>query len=704
MPTSALPLLDTAPFRVSGWRIQPSLLRASTDDHTRQLEPKVMGVLCTLALRAGDPVTRQELFEAVWPDTIVTDDVLTRCISELRKLFGDQARDAHVIETVPRVGYRLIAPVAWAPAGGDSLPEAVPDLEPVVAPALAAPTRWRRWIALAIGGVLILAVGYALGQRPDVASRPLVASPVTSTPGSETHAALSPDGDRVAYAGVTEDVQNLYVGALGGGAPLQVTDASGWDRAPRWSPDGQRLAFIRETEEDCHLMVVSAVGGPMQTVASCPGMGRPGLDWSPTDSRQLVVSSRVDEEPALHFVDVESGELEAIDYDQDGVISDGSPRFSPDGTRVLLSRTVGELLSDLFLLDLATGEVRRVTHGSALVVGHTWVDDDTVLYALAQSPLQQPTLWQVNVSAEADPEWIPISAPGLRPDARAGRVVFEQWRMDANLYALDLLNAESEPEPFSPSTAFDAMPSISPDGQRVAFLSERSGSLQVWMSDAMGTRAEQLTFHDAVLHSPPSWSPNGQRLVFVGLVDGQTDLFVIDRLGEAPRRIVRPSSNEFNASWSSDGQWLYAASDQSGRQEIWRIPVSGGDGVQVSQNGGSMVQTAPNSDALYIVRSGEAGLWWHETPRSPEVQVDSLFEGREHNWTVTSRGVVSAVRESSAKPRVLRWIGENAPPIRSFEASRGLFGLALFPGADRALIGRIDATEVDLASVTLAER
>ena len=76
-----------------------------------RLEPKVMLVLVCLADRAGQMVPKERLFRAAWADTAVSDDVLTRAISELRRLFEDDPKQPRVIETIPKAGYRLIAPV-----------------------------------------------------------------------------------------------------------------------------------------------------------------------------------------------------------------------------------------------------------------------------------------------------------------------------------------------------------------------------------------------------------------------------------------------------------------------------------------------------------------------------------------------------------------------------------------------------------------
>ena len=107
------------PFRIGGaYHVEPSLNRVTGPNGVTRLEPKVMLVLVCLAEHAGQMVSKDRLFSAAWPDTAVGDDVLTRAISELRRLFDDDPKQPRVIETIPKAGYRLIAPMTPPPADG----------------------------------------------------------------------------------------------------------------------------------------------------------------------------------------------------------------------------------------------------------------------------------------------------------------------------------------------------------------------------------------------------------------------------------------------------------------------------------------------------------------------------------------------------------------------------------------------------------
>jgi DNA-binding winged helix-turn-helix (wHTH) protein/TolB-like protein/Tfp pilus assembly protein PilF len=107
--------LESDEFSVGAYRVYPACNELRHGDDTIQLEPKVMTLLVHLVQNAGSMVSRDQLFDAVWPGVVVSDDTLTQAVIKLRKAFGDSARQPRYIQTVPKRGYRLCAAVSDAP-------------------------------------------------------------------------------------------------------------------------------------------------------------------------------------------------------------------------------------------------------------------------------------------------------------------------------------------------------------------------------------------------------------------------------------------------------------------------------------------------------------------------------------------------------------------------------------------------------------
>ena len=166
-------------FQVGDWTVTPRRCTLETDGKAVHVKPKSMAVLQCLAAASGEVVTRDELFETVWPNIVVTDDVLTQCIVELRKAVGDTPRAPKFIETVPKIGFRLVPRVV--PIDNRSGSSA------------------RRWVPAGIVALVILAVlVFAYQQWVDTVTpiRTVAVLPLTS---------LSDDPDEAYFAyGITD--------------------------------------------------------------------------------------------------------------------------------------------------------------------------------------------------------------------------------------------------------------------------------------------------------------------------------------------------------------------------------------------------------------------------------------------------------------------------------------------------------------------
>lgn len=150
-------------FTVGGlWAVRPMLGTLDGPGGTAHLEPKVMAVLKCLAERPGEVVTRDQFIERVWSGRIVSDEVLSRCISQLRIRFDDDPHQARYIQTVPKIGYRLVAsvePCPTAPATADA-PAGVESTTAVAQQSGATPSRWFGVGLAALALLVILSILY----------------------------------------------------------------------------------------------------------------------------------------------------------------------------------------------------------------------------------------------------------------------------------------------------------------------------------------------------------------------------------------------------------------------------------------------------------------------------------------------------------------------------------------------------------------
>jgi Tol biopolymer transport system component len=217
--------------------------------------------------------------------------------------------------------------------------------------------------------------------------------------------------------------------------------------------------------------------------------------------------------------------------------------------------------------------------------------------------------------------------------------------LDFNIYRLELKGqagarrATSAPASFISSTRLEETPKFSPDGRRIAFTSNRSGSDELWVCDAEGKNPAQLTNFGGPHTHAPGWSHDGSLIAFASLATGNGDIYVVGADGGSPRRLTSDPSAELEPSWSSDGRWIYFSSDRTGRSEVWKMPAAGGTAIQLTRGGGQNPTESPDGRAVYYLRGqGESGLWEVNSQGGDETQVFEVPVAP-WNWAMVARGI-----------------------------------------------------------------
>ena len=146
-------------FTAGEWLVDPRACHMSRAGTTVKLRPQLVDLLVCLARRHGEIVLKDEIFAEVWPGQFIADSGLSRCVAELRQLLQDDVQEPRYIETIPKRGYRLIAPVTWMSPPAPDAP-ATPAAQAVPATAGqagAGPPKGRRRRASAAAAAVLLA-------------------------------------------------------------------------------------------------------------------------------------------------------------------------------------------------------------------------------------------------------------------------------------------------------------------------------------------------------------------------------------------------------------------------------------------------------------------------------------------------------------------------------------------------------------------
>jgi Tol biopolymer transport system component/DNA-binding winged helix-turn-helix (wHTH) protein len=609
-------------FRIAGaYDIEPSLNRVTGPNGITRLEPKVMQVLVCLAARAGQMVPKDRLLHAAWPDTAVGDDVLTRAISELRRLFDDDSKQPRIIETIPKSGYRLIAPVR----------EPQPA-EPKADAAVAVGRPGNRVVIATLFSLITIAVtaGWFLRSRGEVktpAPRPPRLVQLTMLRGLETSPTFSPDGTQVAFSwnGENEDNFDIYVKFVGSSELRRLTTDPAPDVSPAWSPDGRQIAFVRASakEGDATIRLVSPLGGADRKLSdfrvNASGPDSTPIAWSP-DGRWVAASRDVAAAGAgVSVIPVSGGAPRALTHARAPAWHSGVA-FSPEGRRFAYASCAGLQTDlpacDVHVIDLGTDSVpvsasRQLTNQGMSIHGLAWTrDGSSIIYDTAgRGPYY---LWRVMADGTREPERIEVAGFGSHRPATVlsrDRLAFDRRLPTLGVYRV--LPGQS-PQPVLVSSAFDFEPDFSPDGQRLAFSSRRSGdAVEIWLASADGSGPQQLTHGPGPRQGAPAWSPDGRRIAFESLrADGHFDVWVMDSDGSALHQLTTDPGDENAPTWSRDGQQIYFSSDRAGGRDIWRVPAGGGRLTRVTHGGSGVVarETLDGSAIVYQSAMGDSPL------------------------------------------------------------------------------------------------
>ena len=478
--------------------------------------------------------------------------------------------------------------------------------------------------------------------------------PLTTYPGSQSWPSFSPEGDRVAFSwdGPKQDNFDIYVKLIGADLPVRLTTDPAPDHRPAWSPDGRWIAFLRIMPgEKSGLFLIPSVGGAERKLIEVTG-GR--ISWHPS-SRWLVVPDRdsLQEPRALFLVSVETGEKRKLTSPPQGLRGDVEPAFSPDGRAVAFTRAVTKKDSDLYLLELSEdlrtiGAPKRITFWQRCTGEPAWwPDGNSILFASGASTSNR-TLWQMAIRGSArragEPERLPFGGESqfLAPAvSQQGRVAYMQTSLRAHIWRLDLGGSQRVDKMPMNSSRLDHVPRYSPDGKRIAFVSNRSGSDEIWLCEADGSNAVKLTSFGGPEVASPVWSPDGRRIAFYALPGGTDESYIIGADGGRPERLRGTQSGDWIISWSRDGKSIYFGSGRSGELQTWKVPAGGGDPVQIKNQGGAYGVESPDGKFFYhLAETSEGGDT--ELRRVPveggeEIRITGLVHPQ--SFAVVERGI-----------------------------------------------------------------
>jgi Tol biopolymer transport system component/DNA-binding winged helix-turn-helix (wHTH) protein len=566
-----------------------------------RLQEQPSQLLLYLLRHAGEIVTREDLRAQLWPaDTFVDfDHALNTAVMKLREALGDSSEKPLYIQTLPRKGYRFVAPVSALPATngrsvaalraeGRAVEVAVPSFQnnndhetaqtnatsettrtgPSQDEAIAdhdgrsanpSPTRIV-WIAVIGGAVMLLAAAVFFYLRPKPAIAPARSlTRITFDEGLQSDPTWSPDGRYIAYSANRGDATNIWMQQISVGDPIQITTGPGPNWQPDWSPDGRYIAYRSDAGED-GIFLVPAVGGAGQERRIANFGYNPR--WSPDGSQILFQSTPIAWSDINNFYVVgldgaPPHQVFAKFFHQHSSFYPLSAAWHPDGKRVTI-----------WVED-------HSQEGPSPAFWTIPLEGGTPLLSEIAPQIRQRF---AELSIRTGPEPVADSKFVWAPTGRAlylertFRGARSLWRLNIDPSTLRATGSEQ----LTAGAGFATAPAISPDGKRLAFTAA-SARISAWLYPLDADKG-RITGSGTPVTSPgvDAWltatTRDGSKLAFSGARAGETRLWVkpLPDGRELPLFLdsyVRDNSPQ----WSPDGS----------RLAYVRYPQNSGEGHDV---------------------------------------------------------------------------------------------------------------------------
>lgn len=594
----------TKQFWVNNYFIDVTRNQIQHQQQATLIPPKALKVLEVLASRAGEVVSHDELMDIVWENSVVGPNTLQRAIAQLRKAFGDDSKKQAFIKTHAKQGYSLEANVRWENN----------TLDTASSEKVEQPKTLVLSLVIAAAGIAVL-IGWLLWPSAPKPYNKI--TPLTASDEQEYNAAYSPDGSYLVfnrYVGQCES--HLWAKDLNNNQEQRLSTEPGHYSQLNWSADGSQLAFVMQSDcsdkpNETHrcwqlqtLDFAEAWNGNAKNLLryDCAGIESTHPNWL-NDGRiaMLQYSQPESVQPQIVIYDAVANALTRLPNDHKGRI------YSMDYSREL------NLLATVTLAEGNTHVLRTLSLDGV-------VDSEAIITPLpnqsvyAQFPIEfapdgshfltdvEGKIYALSLDGDMalmhTPSQSGLWNPSYHPSK--DKIAVTYGKKDFDIGFLDVTTAQADIDTFSRSTAADVNAKFQPNGELIAFVSQRSGVSQLWIID--GDRSYQLTqFEYGLRSSRFSWSPDGQTLA--ANVGNQVALVQLD----GSYRIIESTvAVDMLMPWTRNDR-LLVTDNQTDEHQLYSIDINTG-GAQKT-NAQNVMWAVFTQDNSLIYADHQLNFW-----------------------------------------------------------------------------------------------
>lgn len=610
------------------------------------IQPKFIEVLCYLAAEFPRIVPRDELINEVWAgNDYVGEKALTNAIWHLRQHLKDVDEEKEIIETIRKVGYRLLI----SPVQIDNNKQATLAKKPH--------EKINYYSLLII--LVISALIFFTTQHNEPSLKTSTVTQITKYPGVELFTSPSPDGRKIVFQWLNNQANgNLYLKDRNNPQlpPQQLTFGSAYVGHSIWSNDGNFLYFSRKNRRDksCQVIQLKVQTHQEKVITNCPESGGYYyLDISPDDKTLAFHGYQPPaDDSGIYFIDLTDDRSQPVRFScsTNCGYKDRDFSFSPDGENIAVTRRVNRFNENIFLVNLNTLKTTQLTFGEEDIVGLAWhPSGEKLVYGAQRADIRRGYIIDLDSKESINLQLDGFSYPAFAK--QSGELFYQQRTENYHLASLSLnRDVAATPYPILQSKFSHQYPQYSPKSNKVAYVSNESGFYELWLSDVDGQNRQQLTFLEQAIRYP-RWSNKGDKIAFLAPVENdKTDKIYIYDLASKILSIVPSQHQAHNRpTWSWHDDAIISAVYESEYVDLHKIDIETGISTRITSNGSRYgVMTSPTT---LVYTQEQKGLWQKElagpySNAQPLLKISSKEFKVTYSWEYTEQGVYYRQRDN----------------------------------------------------------
>ncbi|MGP9800221.1 winged helix-turn-helix domain-containing protein [Rheinheimera sp. NSM] len=583
-------LKPDSPLQVGDWQYLPEqdkLVQFDPDGKiiaTADLDNLSQKVANYFIVHAGKLVTKDELLLDVWGIRDVSDGRVTRVIRVLRVALGDDTREPRYIETIPKRGYRFIAPVsAIVPPESQ---DAAQPLTSNTAPQVKKRSNKPLLLGTAAVALLVMLLSWwfwpadTVGDNADTIPM-LRYSPVTSLDGLEFYHNVSEDERYLVYSYASPEEENvtvLMLEDLKEHKRAQLTESAYSSFGAAFSPDGSQIIYQRVYPNgECDIRILDfnsdtfSVANDRQLLACGDNSISSRITWSPDGTYIVYPTMSDNRQTVLMLKRVASGAAEVLTTPPPTSFGDYVARFSNSGNKITFLREAAGS-AQIWVLDLSSRETSMLVKVTDVLPGNIdWTNDDKyIVYPSAPTAINRVEVSTGITSVVAYTDFNALEIQIVKSNrvyASIGNFAHVNIKKVSN----QITNPSQESSTVFSSNRNETLAEANPVAQGpTAVVSRRSGLPQVWLFYPNGEQKQITYFDKNERFRSLVFSPDGKKL----LAQINNEIWLLSDV-VPPIRLSDTSDNVIaSPAWSHDGLKVYYAESKNGRWNIVSHEIS----------------------------------------------------------------------------------------------------------------------------------